>query len=189
MTRSQAEELLKQEVSVWPQVNGILLAQNVRILNWGLAAARQARQCQDHHFYWVPITLFCIKSNEATGESRNLALKAGVVLFSPRFGQMGCRCEHHFLFRVSLFFLLFQGKEGGFIVRDSSKAGKYTVSVFAKSTGWVLLFQGPGDKRQGCPPNSSLMVCPSYFLCPLNSKTHLTSLLGSCMTLFPKLLT
>ncbi|KAF4026882.1 hypothetical protein G4228_018792 [Cervus hanglu yarkandensis] len=28
-----------------------------------------------------------------------------------------------------------QGKEGGFIVRDSSKAGKYTVSVFAKSTG------------------------------------------------------
>lgn len=28
-----------------------------------------------------------------------------------------------------------EGKEGGFIVRDSSKAGKYTVSVFAKSTG------------------------------------------------------
>uniref|UniRef100_A0A8D1XTQ8 Tyrosine-protein kinase n=2 Tax=Sus scrofa TaxID=9823 RepID=A0A8D1XTQ8_PIG len=28
-----------------------------------------------------------------------------------------------------------EGKEGGFIVRDSSKAGKYTVSVFAKATG------------------------------------------------------
>lgn len=34
-----------------------------------------------------------------------------------------------------LLFPSFQGKEGGFIVRDSSKAGKYTVSVFAKSTG------------------------------------------------------
>lgn len=31
---------------------------------------------------------------------------------------------------------VFQGKEGGYIVRDStSKTGKYTVSVFAKSSG------------------------------------------------------
>lgn len=111
MTRSQAEELLKQEVSVWPQVNDILLAQNVRILNWGLAAARQARQCQDHHFYQFPIILFSIKSNEATGESWNLALKAGIGLFSPRFGQMRCRCEHHFLLRVSLFFCCFRGRK------------------------------------------------------------------------------
>ena len=33
MTRSQAEELLKQEVSVPPQANGILLEQKMRTLN------------------------------------------------------------------------------------------------------------------------------------------------------------
>uniref|UniRef100_A0A8C5Y1H4 Tyrosine-protein kinase n=1 Tax=Microcebus murinus TaxID=30608 RepID=A0A8C5Y1H4_MICMU len=46
-----------------------------------------------------------------------------------------------------------EGKEGGFIVRDSSKAGKYTVSVFAKSTG-------------------SLMACPSSFLCVSTPTLH-----------------
>lgn len=52
MTRSQAEQLLKQEVSVWSQVNDSLFAPQARILNWELAAVRhlQARQCQDSHF-------------------------------------------------------------------------------------------------------------------------------------------
>lgn len=30
-----------------------------------------------------------------------------------------------------------QNKDGGFLVRDSSKAGKYTVSLFSKGGGWV----------------------------------------------------
>lgn len=35
----------------------------------------------------------------------------------------------------------FQNKDGGFLVRDSSKAGKYTVSLFAKSGAWVNLWK------------------------------------------------
>lgn len=153
MTRSQAEELLKQEVSVWPQTTSILLVQ-VRILSWRLSAAHhlQARKCQGHHFIG-----FSLHFSVSSTETWNVAVKSGVVIFSSWFGQVGCgwecRCGHHFLLIVS-FFLLFQGKEGGFIVRDSSKAGKYTVSVFAKSTGWVLLFQGLGDKDRGTHPTA-----------------------------------
>lgn len=119
-------------------------------------------------FYGVPIKLSDIKSNELAAESWKLAVKS-VVYFIPGLGWWGADVSNTSSFQ-SASFLLFQGKEGGFIVRDSSKAGKYTVSVYTKSTGWVLLFQGPGDKAQGSPPNSSLMVCPSYFLCPRNSK-------------------
>lgn len=110
--------------------------------------------------YGVLITLFSIISwNTACGsEIRgcyifSLVWAGGMQVWAP-------------LPPYSQLLFLFQGKEGGFIVRDSSKAGKYTVSVFAKSTGWVLLFKGLGNKGQGYPSNSSLMVCLSYFLCP-----------------------
>ncbi|CAH2315664.1 tyrosine- kinase BTK [Pelobates cultripes] len=44
-----------------------------------------------------------------------------------------------------------EGKEGGFIVRDSSKAGKYTVSVYAKSSGdgiirHYVVCEAPGNQ-------------------------------------------
>lgn len=154
MTRSQAEELLKQEVSVWLQVNGILLAQNMRILNWRVAAAYQARQCRDHHFYRVPITLFSIKSNKAAGESWNLALKLGVVLFSPRFGQKGCRCEHQFLLRVSLFFCCFRGRKEVSLSETPAKRENILCLYLLNLQGECYSSKALGTKNKGAHPTA-----------------------------------
>lgn len=144
---------------------------------WGIAAFchLQARQCQDCHFMGGGLNYtfhfqrqWCCSSNVELGSK----IRASIFLSSSGRWNAGVSTTSSL---KSASFSLFQGKEGGFIVRDSSKAGKYTVSVFAKSTGWVLLFQGPGDKGQRC-----FMVCPSCCLCPLHSKFNFTSLLGSC---------
>lgn len=36
-----------------------------------------------------------------------------------------------------IIWIVFQNKDGGFLVRDSSKTGKYTVSLFSRGGGWV----------------------------------------------------
>lgn len=47
------------------------------------------------------------------------------------------------------YFYALQNKDGGFLVRDSSKAGKYTVSVFSRVGGWVFgaLTESSGNEQ------------------------------------------
>lgn len=140
MTRSQAEQLLKQEVSVWPQVNGSLFALQARILNWGLAAVCTSRQGSVKALIlWGPN--YTLQGQKQWGCSSNVELGSEIrVSVLSWVWAVGMLVAVPFPPDGQLLFPSFQGKEGGFIVRDSSKAGKYTVSVFAKSTGWVLLF-------------------------------------------------
>lgn len=80
MTRSQAEQLLKQEVSVWPQVNGSLFAPQARIPNWGLAAVHhlQAKQCQGSHLMGSQLHLVVSKATR-------LQLKCGTWQWNQGF--------------------------------------------------------------------------------------------------------
>lgn len=80
MTRSQAEQLLKQEVRVWPQANDILLAQ-VRDCCF-LSPPGKAVSRLSFYGGGVSTTLFTFKGNDAAAQTWNLAVKLGLRFFS-----------------------------------------------------------------------------------------------------------
>lgn len=154
MTRSQAEQLLKQEVSMWPQANSILLAQQTRILNCRLAAVRhlQAKQCQRCHFMGSQLYFSLSKAMRLQLKHGTWQWNQGFYNIFSRVWAGGMQVWAPLPPDGQLLFHRFRGKKEASLLETPAKLENIQCLCLPNLQGKCYCFKALGTKDRGAQP-------------------------------------
>lgn len=96
---------------------------------------------------------FSLHFSVSSAETRHVAVKSGVVIFSPWFGQVGCRCGHHFLLTVSFFFC-FRGRKEVSLSETPAKLENILCLCLLNLQGECYCSKALGTKDRGTHPTA-----------------------------------